>query len=105
MQFLVEMKLADSGRAATPQEGLEFIEHYVLPSLEACKRLLAEGRIRAGGPMSGTIGLAMIVEAGSARELDDLIESLPLWPRMRTPRQYGCTRAWGAGAAGATRSS
>lgn len=28
-------------------------------------------KILAGGPMSGTIGLAMIVEAGSALELDE----------------------------------
>lgn len=34
--------------------------------------------------MSGAIGIAMIVEAGSALELDELIESLPVWPVMET---------------------
>lgn len=32
--------------------------------------------------MSGAIGLALIVNAESALELDDLITSLPVWPRM-----------------------
>jgi hypothetical protein len=38
----------------------------------------------SGWPMSGTIGIAMIVEAASALELDELIENLPIWPRMET---------------------
>jgi muconolactone delta-isomerase len=34
--------------------------------------------------MSGAIGLVLIVNAESARELDDLITSLPVWSRMET---------------------
>jgi hypothetical protein len=34
--------------------------------------------------MSGTVALVLIVSAESAGELDDLITSLPLWPRMET---------------------
>ena len=38
----------------------------------------------AGGPVSGAVALALIVNAESAHELDDLITSLPVWPRMET---------------------
>jgi Muconolactone delta-isomerase len=34
--------------------------------------------------MSGAIGLVLIVNAESARELDDLVTSLPVWSRMET---------------------
>ncbi len=84
MHYLVDMKLADSGRSASPQEGLTFIEHYILPTLELCKKLQAEKKIIAGGPISGVIGLALIVEANSALELDEIVENLPMWPRMNT---------------------
>ncbi len=84
MQYLVQMKPAAYGRPTTPQEGAIFIEDYIFPSLEMCKKMQEEKGILAGGPMSGTIGIAMIVEAGSALELDELIENLPIWPLMET---------------------
>jgi len=84
MQYLVQMKLAVYGRPTTPQEGATFIEDYIFPSLEMCKKLQEEKKILAGGPMSGTIGIAMILQADSAQELDELIENLPIWPRMET---------------------
>ncbi len=34
--------------------------------------------------MSGTIGIAMIVEAASPLELDGILESLPVWPLLET---------------------
>ena len=34
--------------------------------------------------MSGAIALALVVRAESIQELDELIESLPIWPRMET---------------------
>lgn len=84
MQYLVQMKLADSGRPTTPADGVAFIERFILPSLEQCKKLVDEKKIAAGGPMSGTVALVLLVNAESARELDDLVTSLPLWPRMET---------------------
>jgi hypothetical protein len=84
MHYLVEMTLADSGRSSTPEQGLAFIEQYVLPSLELCKELEAKRKIVAGGPMSGRIGFALVVEAETALELDEIIEGLPIWPRMET---------------------
>ncbi len=84
MHYLVQMKLIAQGRPTTAEEGIAFIEQVILPSLEMCKKRQEEKRILAGGPMSGVIGIAMIVEAGSALELDELIESLPVWPRTET---------------------
>jgi muconolactone delta-isomerase len=78
------MRLAASGRPATPAEGAVFIEQVILPTLELCTKLQDEKKIVAGGPVSGAVALALIVTAESARDLDDLITSLPVWPRMET---------------------
>jgi muconolactone delta-isomerase len=84
MQYLVQMKLVAQGRPTTAEEGVTFIEQIIFPSLEMCKKMQEAKKIFAGGPISGTIGIAMIVEASSALELDELITSLPLWPRTET---------------------
>ena len=84
MNFLVEMKLSSSLRPMTPPEGIAFIEQVIFPTLERCKRLQAEKRILAGGPVSGTVGLVLIVDAESAQHLDELIATLPAWSRMET---------------------
>ena len=84
MKYLVQMKLANSSRPATPQEGIAFIEQVILPTLERCKKLEAEGRIISGGVVSGSIALSLLVSAESAQEVDDLLTSLPVWPRMET---------------------
>jgi len=47
-------------------------------------QLQDEEKILAGGPISGTIGLALVVKVDSAKERDDLVTSLPAWPRMET---------------------
>jgi muconolactone delta-isomerase len=82
MNYLVQFKLAS--RPDTPQEGIAFIEQLILPTLELCKRFEAEKKIVAGGPLSGAVALSVIVSAESVQELDDLITSLPVWPRMET---------------------
>jgi hypothetical protein len=84
MQYLVQLRLTSSSRAMSPSEGVAFIEELVFPTLEQCTKLLEQKKILAGGPMSGAVALALIVAAESAQELDDLITSLPLWPRMET---------------------
>ena len=85
MQYLVDMKISAYGRpTGGPQDGISFIEQYILPSLELCKKLEDEKKILAGGPASGAIRLVLIVSAESAQELDELIESLPIWPQMET---------------------
>ena len=82
MNYLVHLKLAE--RPATPQEGIAFIEQFIMPTLELCKKLEAQKKFVSGGPLSGAIALSLIVNAESAPELDDLISSLPVWPRMET---------------------
>src|SRR5712691_7164034 len=79
------MRLADSGRATTPAEGVTLLEQYILPTLDLCQKLAAENRILAGGPVSGAIGLAFIIRADTAREIDEIVAGLPVWPRMVTP--------------------
>lgn len=78
------MKLVSQARPTSPEAGVVFIENFIFPSLEMCRKLQEEKKILAGGPISGTIGIAMIVEAASALELDGLIENLPVWPLMET---------------------
>jgi len=84
MQYLVQMKLASHSRPDSPQEETTFIQGYIFPSLEMLKKLQEENKILAGGPMSGTIGIALILQADSAQEIDELVESLPVWPLMET---------------------
>jgi len=84
LQYLVQMKLADSVRPRSPEESIAFIKQYVFPTLEVCDKLLEEKKIVAGGPLGGAIALALVVRAESIQELDDLIESLPIWPLMQT---------------------
>lgn len=84
MRYFVEMRLVDSGRSTNPQEGLFFLENYVLPTLERCQELEREGKIVAGGPISATIGIAMIIEAATPLEIDQIVSDLPLWPRTHT---------------------
>lgn len=84
MQYLVQLRLSSSARPMRPDEGIAFIEQLIFPTLDQCKRLQAEGKILAGGPVSGAVALVLIVAAESALELDDLITSLTVWPRMET---------------------
>ena len=54
----------------------------ILPTLELCKTLESDKKIVAGGPVSGSIALSLIVSGQSAQELDGLTSSLPVWPLM-----------------------
>ena len=84
MQYLVQMKLVAHGRPTTAEEEISFIEQIIFPTVEMCRKMRDEKKVLAGGPISGTIGITMIVEAGSALELDELIEHLPIWPLTET---------------------
>ena len=80
MNYLVQMKLTD--RPSAPQEGLNFIEQMIRPTLELCKKLEAQKRIVAGGPLTAATGLSMVISAESAQGLHNLISSLPAWPEI-----------------------
>lgn len=84
MQYLVQLRLANGTRPTTTEEGLSFIEQYILPTLERCEELQGHEEIIAGGPVSGAVALDLIVNADTAQELDKVITSLPVWPMMET---------------------
>ena len=63
---------------------MQYLEQLILPSLEACETLLEAKKIRAGGPAVGAIRRILIVSTDSAQERDELVSSLPIWPRMAT---------------------
>lgn len=84
MQYLVQMKVVPQGRPMSAEDGEVFFKEFIHPTLELCKKLQDEKKILAGGPVSGTIGLALVVNTDSAKELDDLVTGLPVWPRMET---------------------
>src|SRR5215467_9965354 len=84
MQYLVQMRIVPQSRPMSKEGGVVFFDEFIHPTLELCKKLQDQKKILAGGPISGTIGLALIVKADSAKELDDLVTGLPVWPRMET---------------------
>jgi muconolactone delta-isomerase len=84
MQYLVQMRLANPSRPTTADEGLIFIEQYILPTLERCEELQSHDKIIAGGPVSGAVALDLIVNADTAQGLEEVITSLPVWPLMET---------------------
>ncbi len=84
MDYLVQMKLAAGSRPSSFEEGAAFIEQFILPTLERCRQLEAGNKIVAGGPLGGSVALALIVRAEDNREVDRIVESLPVWPRMET---------------------
>ena len=84
MQYLVQMKLVAQARPTNPEAEITLVEKYIFPSVEILGKLREEKKILAGGPITGTIGIAMIIEAASPLELDGIFESLPVWPLMET---------------------
>jgi muconolactone delta-isomerase len=84
MQYLVQLRLANTSRPATAEQGLAFIEQYILPTLERCEQLQTHNRIIAGGAVTGAVALDLIVNAKTAQELDEVIAGLPVWPMMET---------------------
>jgi muconolactone delta-isomerase len=84
MQYLVQLRLKTSASPKTPEEGIAFIEQYIYPTLELGKKLQEEKKIIAGGPVSGMVAITFIINADSAKELDDVVTGLPVWPLMDT---------------------
>lgn len=84
MVSLVEMDLIKSGEISDPKDGVNFIEQIIQPTLEICARWKEENRILAGGPVSGSSRLVFIMKVDSARELDLMLMTLPLWAVAQT---------------------
>jgi len=83
MKYLVTMELTGTPPAASPQELVRWLEQMVIPSEEAVIKLEAEGKILAGGDLSGRRGWAFIVEAASNEGLSRLLNRIPEWPLMK----------------------
>lgn len=84
MQFLVEMRLVDEVRNEAIRDGKSFVERVIVPTLERVEELGTQDVVVGGGVITGTIGLMLLVEVETARELDEALVSLPLWPMART---------------------
>ena len=83
-QFLVEMNFAPLAATPTPQEMVAFTERFVLPTLGALQTLRDSGRIIAGGPTLAAVGFSFVASAESPQDLEEMVTSLPLWPRAQT---------------------
>ena len=84
MQYLVTMDFVEPGPLLGPQQFVGMMRGMVLPGLEALANLKSEGKIVAGGLPVGERALAFIVEADSNKELDNLLEDIPLWGVVKT---------------------
>jgi muconolactone D-isomerase len=83
MKYLVTMELIGTPQIASPQERVQWLEQIVIPSEEAATKLEAEGKILAGGDLSGRRGWAFIMEAASNEELSQLLMSIPQWTLLQ----------------------
>jgi hypothetical protein len=84
MLFLVELDHVKSGQPRTSEDGRNFIQKIILPTLARAEQLTKEKIILAGGPVTGRIALRFIVEADSLPNVDRIVSSLPLWPLAET---------------------
>lgn len=82
--YLVEMTFPPFATLLAPQEVVTFSERFVLPTLEACQKLIDAGRIVGGGTALAAIGFTFIARTESPQALEDMVSSLPLWSRAQT---------------------
>ncbi|MEP7298037.1 MAG: muconolactone Delta-isomerase family protein [Burkholderiales bacterium] len=84
MKFLVELTRPNTGQPMTNEAARRFMEVVILPTLARGEELTKDGLIVAGGPVAGRIALRFIAEVESARQLDELLTSIPLWAVAET---------------------
>jgi hypothetical protein len=82
--YLVEMNFIPFATLLSPPEVLGFAEKMALPTLEALEKHSATGKIVAGGTYLAAVGFTFIARVASPQELEDMVGSLPLWPRSQT---------------------
>ena len=80
-EYLVEMTFTPYASLLSPQEIVTFIERMALPTMEMLEKLVASGRIRAGGAALASGNVSFIAGAASPQELEEMVFSLPLTPR------------------------
>lgn len=74
MLYLVEFEATQAGAAASREQIIEQLNTLLIPTLE---RLGKEGKVRAGGTVTGTFAGAFIVEVTSKDEVNELLRALP----------------------------
>jgi hypothetical protein len=82
MKYLVTMELVAGAPMDSPQELLKWLEQMIIPTEEALIKLEADGRILAGGDITGRRGMAFIAEAASNAELSEMLSGILEWPLM-----------------------
>lgn len=90
MRYLVTIDYGRSEDQAAATPTAERIEQTVVPTLEACAKLEADGKIVAGGVEAGAGSVTLIVDAASTEELNQLVQQLPAWGSLQvvvTPLQ------------------
>jgi muconolactone delta-isomerase len=83
MKYLVTMELAQP-LDENPDALLRHLDKVVIPSHETLIKLEKEGKILAGGDMSGRRGSVMILEAASNAEVSQILATMPLWATQKT---------------------
>ena len=84
MLYLVTMELIGPAPQHSPEELAEHLEKKIIPAHEEYLKLEAEGKILAGGDMTGQRGNVMIIDVESNQELSKLLMALPGWAAMKT---------------------
>ena len=84
MDYLIEMKVVQITTLLSPAEILAFSDRIVLPTMDSFRQLLSNGKIIAGGPLTGAMAFAFIARVNSPSELDVMLTSLPIWSRCQT---------------------
>ncbi len=84
MKFLVELDHVKTGQPLTRDTVRSFVEGIIFPTIARAEQLIQEGRILAGGPVAGRIAIRFIAEVETAKQLDQLVSSLPLWTVAET---------------------
>ena len=77
MKFLVEIDHPTTGQPLTEETTHDFIEGVIFPTLARAEQLAKEGRILAGGPVTGRIAIRFIADVESAQQLDQIVTSIP----------------------------
>ena len=84
MQYLVNMDFIEPGPLMTPQQLAPVAQNMVVPTLEACNKLMAEGKIRGGGVVAGGRSFVFIADVADNDELDKLVQGIPAWLVCKT---------------------
>lgn len=86
MLFLVTGENIDAGYLLPPDQLVQIGEQALVPSFQILAQWEAEGRIK-GGVHPGERDGAIIIEADSFEELDDMMNSLPFFGLIKWSTQ------------------